>query len=75
MWPGSHRRLEQLAASDLGRYKYLAALNREISKLTLGDPKEITARTGDVLFYQYLCVHAGSTNTGKEPRLALNHKW
>lgn len=75
MWPGSHRRLWELAAANPERYKYLAALNRDIPQLDLGSPREITARTGDALFYNYLCAHAGSTNSGTEPRLALNHKW
>jgi ectoine hydroxylase-related dioxygenase (phytanoyl-CoA dioxygenase family) len=75
VWPGSHRRLQELAASNHERYKYLAALNGDISQLDLGAPKEITAQAGDALLYQYLCTHAGSSNTGTEPRFALSHKW
>jgi ectoine hydroxylase-related dioxygenase (phytanoyl-CoA dioxygenase family) len=75
VWPGSRHRLEELAAANRERYQYLAPLNRDIPTLDLGCPKEITARAGDVLFYHYLCAHAGSANTGTEPRFALNHKW
>src|SRR5262249_4820131 len=75
VWPGSHRRLEEQARSNLDVYKYLAALNRDISKMDLGQPEEITAEAGDVLFYQYLCAHSGSINCGATPRFALNHKW
>jgi hypothetical protein len=75
VWPGSHRRLQELASSDPERYKYLATLNGDISKLDLGSPKEITPRAGDALLYPYLCAHAGSANAGSEPRFALNHKW
>jgi ectoine hydroxylase-related dioxygenase (phytanoyl-CoA dioxygenase family) len=75
VWPGSHRRLEALAMTDPQRYKYLATLYRDISKLDLGCPKEIVANAGDALFYHYLCAHSGSNNTRTQPRLALNHKW
>jgi ectoine hydroxylase-related dioxygenase (phytanoyl-CoA dioxygenase family) len=75
VWAGSHRRLEELAKSNIEGYKYLAALNRDILKVDLGQPKEITAEAGDVLFYQYLCAHSGSINCGATPRFALNHKW
>src|SRR5690242_1860115 len=75
VWPGSHRRLEELAKSDIERYKYLASVQRDIGTLELGCPTEITAGAGDALFYQYLCAHSGSSNSGTTPRFALNHKW
>jgi ectoine hydroxylase-related dioxygenase (phytanoyl-CoA dioxygenase family) len=75
VWPGSHRRLEQLAVANPERYKYLASLNRDIPQLDLGIPDEITACAGSALLYHYLCAHSGSTNSGTEPRFALNHKW
>jgi len=75
VWPGSHRCLDALATSNPERYKFLATLNGDISQIDLGSPKEIIAHAGDALLYQYLCAHAGSSNTGTEPRFALNHKW
>jgi len=41
----------------------------------LSRPVELTPRRGDVLFYHYLCAHAGSMNTSSRPRFALNMKW
>ena len=75
VWPGSHLQLTAAAAAQPDQYEFLASLNRDIEKLNLRPPQEITATAGDVLFYHYLCAHAGSGNTGAEPRLALNHKW
>jgi len=75
VWPGSHRQLAALAAASPRRYEFLASLNRDIQKVPLREPLEIIAAAGDVLFYDYLCAHAGSANVGTEPRLALNHKW
>jgi hypothetical protein len=75
VWPGSHRRLAELAKSNAERYQYMAALNRDISKVDLGPPQEIIAEAGDVLLYHYLCAHSGSSNTGSLPRFALSHKW
>lgn len=75
VWPGSHKKLEALAKSDPERYELMWSLGRDISKVDLGDPVELTPRQGDVLFYHYLCAHAGSMNTSRTPRLALNMKW
>jgi ectoine hydroxylase-related dioxygenase (phytanoyl-CoA dioxygenase family) len=75
VWPGSHRRLEALARSNPQRYELMWTLNQSLKELDLGRPVELTPRRGDVLFYHYLCAHAGSMNTGPRPRLALNMKW
>jgi ectoine hydroxylase-related dioxygenase (phytanoyl-CoA dioxygenase family) len=50
-------------------------LGQAIRELDLGGPVELTPKQGDVLFYHYLCAHAGSMNTSDRPRLALNMKW
>ena len=75
VWPGSHRLLENLALSDPARFEMMWALNRELPGLKLSAPVELTPRRGDVLFYSYLCAHAGSQNVSDQPRLALNAKW
>jgi hypothetical protein len=75
VWPGSHKKLEALARSDTNRYEMMWALNQDLGKVDLGAPVETTPRRGDVLFYHYLCAHAGSPNTSRQPRLALNMKW
>jgi hypothetical protein len=75
VWPRSLRQIESLALSDPGQYEYLWAVDRDIQKITLAKPLEILARVGDVLFYHYLCAHAGSPNCGTTVRLALTHKW
>ena len=75
VWPGSHRLLERLALSDPARFETMWALNQELPHAELGDPVEMTPRRGDVLFYSYLCAHAGSRNVSDQPRLALNAKW
>lgn len=75
VWPGSHKRIEALARSDLGHYEMMWVLGQDIQKAGLGDPVELTPRRGEVLFYHYLCAHSGSQNTSSRPRLALNKKW
>ena len=75
VWPGSHAVLERLAKSDPERFEMMWTLNQEVPHVTLADPVELTPKRGDVLFYSYLCAHAGSQNTSDRPRLALNAKW
>lgn len=75
VWPGSHRRIEALARSDPDRYEMMWVLNQDLDKAGIGEPVETTPHRGDVLFYHYLCAHAGSMNTSDRPRLALNMKW
>ena len=75
VWPGSHKQIETLALSDPDRYKLMSVLNLELNKAGLSEPIELTPKAGDILFYHYLCAHAGSKNTSERPRLALNKKW
>ncbi|HET6383295.1 MAG TPA: phytanoyl-CoA dioxygenase family protein [Armatimonadota bacterium] len=75
VWPGSHQRIEALAKTAPDRYELMWTLNQELGQMELGAPLEIIPRRGDVLFYHYLCAHAGSMNTTARPRFALNMKW
>lgn len=75
VWPGSQRKLEALARSDPQRYDLMWSLNQDLDRADLGAPVELTPQCGDVLFYHYLCAHAGSKNVSDRPRLALNMKW
>jgi hypothetical protein len=75
VWPGSHRQLEALARSDPERFELMWTLNQSLKELDLAPPVELTPRQGDVLFYHYLCAHAGSLNTSVRPRFAMNMKW
>jgi hypothetical protein len=75
VWPGSHKQLEALAKSDPEKYALMWSLNQDIDRAGLNPPLEMTPRRGDVLFYHYLCAHAGSQNVTSRPRLALNMKW
>ncbi len=75
VWPKSHKAIEALARSDSDRYLFMSDLNLNLSNVSLGDPVEVTASAGDVLFYHYLCAHAAPMNTSNVPRLALGKKW
>ena len=75
VWPGSHKKIEALARSDESHYEYMWVLNQALDQVELGEPLLTTPRQGDVLFYDYLCAHAGSKNMNNQPRLAWNYKW
>ena len=75
VWPGSPGQIEALARSDEAHYEYMWVLNQDLAKAGLGDPVVTQPKRGDVLFYSYLCAHAGSKNMTSQPRLALNYKW
>ena len=75
VWPESHSTLDTLGRSDPERYELMWTLNQALMQIALADPVELTPRIGDVLFYHYLCAHAGSKNCSRTPRLALNMKW
>lgn len=72
-WPGSHRKIAALAASDPTRYEYLYQLQPDISTLDLGDPVELTPKRGDVLFFRHFWAHGGTTNISTRPRLAMRY--
>jgi hypothetical protein len=75
VWPASHRKMAALARSDPARYEYMWVLNQDLHLGDVGEPVEVLAARGDVLFYHYLCVHSGSRNAGSRPRFAMNMKW
>lgn len=70
-WPGSHRRIRELAESDPEKYAYLYDLNKDIPSLDLGDPIELTPRRGDILFFQHLFGHNGTPNVLPKPRFMM----
>ena len=71
VWPGSHRTLRDGAARDPDRFRILPDLQNPTQKFDLSAPIELTPSRGDVLFFHYLLVHAGSLNTGSKPRFAI----
>lgn len=75
VWPGSHRLIEQRARENPREFEFMWQLNQEVPKMDLGEPVEVPAEAGDILFYHYLLAHAGSKNVSERPRFALNMKW
>jgi hypothetical protein len=75
VWPGGHAQLRALAEREPETYELMWVLNQSWEQIDLAPPFETTPRRGDVLFYHYLCPHAGSKNVSDRPRLALNMKW
>jgi hypothetical protein len=75
VWPGSYKKIEELAKSDPVQYELMMSLNRDLGKLDLGEPIQVSSKKGDILFYHYLTAHSGSANATDIPRLALVHKW
>ena len=73
VFPGSHRKVLELARSDREKYKYIIPLNRDISTLNLGDPVELTPKRGDVLFFTYCFGHNGTANVGDRPRWMMRY--
>ncbi|MBS10746.1 MAG: hypothetical protein CME19_03975 [Gemmatimonadetes bacterium] len=70
-WPGSQRKIRELAESDPVAYEHLYDLNKDIPSLDLGEPIELTPKRGDVLFFQHLFGHNGSANVLPKPRFMM----
>ncbi|MDA1191176.1 MAG: phytanoyl-CoA dioxygenase family protein [Candidatus Poribacteria bacterium] len=75
VWPGSIHKVDAFARSDPEKYEMMWELGRAVHELNLGEPIEIPAKRGDVLLYHVFCIHSGSMNVNKYPRLAMNMKW
>ncbi|MEM7133994.1 MAG: phytanoyl-CoA dioxygenase family protein [Chloroflexota bacterium] len=73
VWPGSQKQIRALAESDREKYTYLYDLNKDILSLDLGEPIELLPKRGDVLFFQHLFGHNGTSNTGSKPRLMMRY--
>ena len=74
-WPRSHWVLETTAKTNPPAYQTMFALDQAIERLDFDEPVELNPRSGDVLFYHYLSVHAGSKNLGNQTRMVLNAAW
>ena len=75
VWPGSHRVVAAMVRDRPDRYAYRWMLVEDIFTTDFGQPREVPAKAGDVLFYHHFLVHSGSHNAGPRPRLAIGHKW
>ena len=76
VWPGSHKRMDELYMSDPARFSSLEALVPHTIEQCEGiEPVGLRPVAGDVLFYDLFCGHGSSSNTSNEPRLATNHKF
>jgi len=74
VWPESHKKMEALSRSNLEYYELIWTLNNDSSKIDLGEYIELTPKQEIFYFTCCLCVHSGSINNGKRPRLAMNMK-
>ena len=74
-WPGTHRMMRNLAVSNPAKYPYLFEVNSDMHLVDIGEPVELVAKCGDILFYRNFFVHAGSGNVGVRPRFACRHGW
>ena len=73
IWPGSHRKIRELAESDPIQYEYLHEFNKDIPSLDLGDPTIVEPKRGDVLFFQHLLGHNGTANGAIRPRFMIRY--
>ncbi len=73
VWPRSHRLIRSLAESDGKKYEYLQDLHNGLHVLELEQPIELQPKRGDVLFFQHLFAHAGTTNVTSKPRFAFRY--
>ena len=74
-WPGTHKTMRGLAVSNPAKYPYLYEVNSDMHLVDIGEPVELVAKCGDILFYRNFFVHAGSRNVGARPRFACRHGW
>ncbi len=73
VWPGSHRKIRELAESDPVGYEYLFEFNKDIASLDLGDPIILEPKRGDILFFQHLFGHNGTPNARTRPRFMMRY--
>jgi ectoine hydroxylase-related dioxygenase (phytanoyl-CoA dioxygenase family) len=75
VWPRSHKIMQALAESDPIKYEMMWVLNKHIPADEIGEPLELPAKRGSILFYHPFMVHSGSMNITDRIRLAMNRKW
>ena len=73
IWPEGPQRIREFRKKNPEFSNHVRDVDAQIKKMDLGEPMEVVAKQGDVLFFHHLLPHCGTMNVGSAPRFAIRY--
>ena len=71
IWPEGAQRIREFRKKNPEFSNHVRDVGAHFPKMDLGEPMEVVAKQGDVLFFHHLLPHCGTMNVGSAPRFAI----
>lgn len=73
IWPEGPRRIRKFRKKNPEFSNHVRDVRALFPKMDLGEPMEVVAKQGEVLFFHHLLPHSGTINVGSSPRFAIRY--
>ena len=73
IWPEGTQRIREFRKKNPEFSNHVRDVGAHFPKMDLGEPMEVVAKQGDVLFFHHLLPHCGAMNVGAAPRFAIRY--
>ena len=73
IWPEGPRRIRKFRKKNPECSNHVRDVRARFPEMDLGEPMEVVAKQGDVLFFHHLLPHSGTMNVGPSPRFAIRY--
>ena len=73
IWSEGPHRIREFRKKNPQISNHVRDFHKVFAKLDMGEPTEIVAEQGDVLFFHHLLPHSGTLNVGTSPRFAIRY--
>ena len=73
IWPEGPQRIRAFRKKNPEFSNHVHDVRAHFPELDLGEPMEVVAKQGDVLFFHHLLPHSGTINVSSSPRFAIRY--
>lgn len=73
IWPEGPQRIRAFRKKNPEFSSHIREIRALFPQMDLGEPMEVVAKQGDVLFFHHLLPHSGTINVGTAPRFAIRY--
>ncbi len=73
IWPQGPQRIRDFRKKHPEFSNHVRDVRAMFPDMDLGEPMEVTAKPGDVLFFHHLLPHSGTINVSSSPRFAIRY--
>ena len=71
IWPEGPQRIREFRKKNPEFSNHVGDMKAQFPEMDLGEPMEVVAKQGDVLFFHHLLPHSGTMNVGSSARFAI----